>query len=253
MADLHHRHHVQGVVEPAVTSPRQPMANHLAAGGLQRRGAGVGGEVVLAREPTDVTDLTEEPGGQHRPDPKQLHQAGVGPGDRRRDARLHRLYAPVQVAHVGDEVGGDLVAGDRRRSGGSDRGEQGGGAPGGEVTAGAAWDQVHQQPVQPVDGLGAHGHQVLTPVGQQVQHHRLVLDTDRSQLGSAAGGDGDRDRVVGVALAAMSPGQDPHPSGQLGRHVHHRFPVGHQPLGERPADPCAPSTAQRRSFHRPAH
>jgi hypothetical protein len=35
--------------------------------------------------------------------------------------------------------------------------------------------------VEPVDGLGAGGDQVLAPLGQQVQHHRLVLDTDLPQ------------------------------------------------------------------------
>ena len=54
MADLHHRHHVERVVQLAVPGPRQPVADQLAAGGLQRGRAGVGGEVVLGREPTDV-------------------------------------------------------------------------------------------------------------------------------------------------------------------------------------------------------
>jgi hypothetical protein len=53
------------------------MANDLAAGGLQGREAGVGGEVVLAGEPADVTDLAEKRGRQHRPDPEQTDQAGV--------------------------------------------------------------------------------------------------------------------------------------------------------------------------------
>ena len=35
------------------------MADDLAAGGLQRGGAGVGGEVVLGREPADVADLAD--------------------------------------------------------------------------------------------------------------------------------------------------------------------------------------------------
>ncbi len=49
-ADLHDRHHVQGVVQLAVTGPRQPVADDLAAGGLQGGGAGVGGEVALAED-----------------------------------------------------------------------------------------------------------------------------------------------------------------------------------------------------------
>ena len=69
------------MIELAVPGPGQPVADDLAAGGLQGGGAGVGSEVVLAGEPTDVADLAEEGGDQHRPDPEQLQQAGVGAGD----------------------------------------------------------------------------------------------------------------------------------------------------------------------------
>jgi hypothetical protein len=102
---------------------------------------------------------------------------------------------------------------------GGDRGQQCGGALGGEVAPGAAGDQVHQQPVQPVDGLGARGDQVLAALGQQVQHHRLVLHANLPQSDSVAGGDCHRDGIVGVALAAVADRQHPHPGSQLGRHV----------------------------------
>ena len=128
---------------------------------------------------------------------------------------------------------------------GGDRGQQCGGALGGEVAPGAAGDQVHQQPVQPVDGLGGGGHQVLAALGQQVQHHRLVLHANLPQPDSVAGGDCHRDGVVGVALAAVADRQHPHPGGQLGRHVQNLFAVADQPLGQRPADPM-------RALHRPA-
>jgi hypothetical protein len=58
--------------------------------------------------------------------------------------------------------------------------------------------------VEPVDGLSAGGDQILAPLGQQVQYRRLVLNPDLPQPGSVAGGNRDRDRVVGVALAAMA-------------------------------------------------
>jgi hypothetical protein len=66
---------------------------------------------------------------------------------------------------------------------------------------------------------GAGGDQVLAPLGQQVQHHRLVLDADLSQGRDTAGGDGYGDCVVGVALAAVPGRQHPDPGGQFGRHV----------------------------------
>ena len=157
------------------------MADDLAAGGLQRGGAGVGGEVVLVGEPADVADLAEEGGGQHRPHPEQPEQAGVGLGDRGLDAGLHGGDPLLQLTNVGHELCGQLPAGDRRRTDRCDCGQQGAGAVGGEVAPGAAGNQVHQQPVEPVDGLGAGGDQVLAPLGQQMQDRCLVLDLDLPQ------------------------------------------------------------------------
>ena len=63
------------MIQLAIPGPRQPVANDLAAGSLQRGGAGMGGGVVLGREPADVADLAKECGGQRNPmaaDPELL-------------------------------------------------------------------------------------------------------------------------------------------------------------------------------------
>jgi hypothetical protein len=83
----------------------------------------VGGEVVLAGEPTDVADLAEEGGRQHRPHPEQLQQAGVGLGNGGLDPRLDRGDPLFQLADVGEELGGRLPASDRRLASGRDRGQ----------------------------------------------------------------------------------------------------------------------------------
>jgi len=57
------------MVQLAITGPGQPVPDDLAAGGLQGGGAGVGGEMVLAREPTDVADLAEEVAASTGPTP----------------------------------------------------------------------------------------------------------------------------------------------------------------------------------------
>jgi hypothetical protein len=77
---------------------------------------------MLAGEPTDVADLTHEDGGQHWPDAEQPEQAGVGLGDRGLDARLDGGDPLFQLADVGEELGGQLPAGDRRLADGRDRG-----------------------------------------------------------------------------------------------------------------------------------
>jgi hypothetical protein len=83
---------------------------------------------------------------------------------------------------------------------------------------------------------------------------RLILHANLPQGADTASGDGHRDGVVGVALAAMADRQDPHSGGQLGRHVQDLFTVTDQPLGKASPDAVgAPSTAQQRCGQRPAH
>jgi hypothetical protein len=74
-------------------------------------------------------------------------------------AIIYKAWLSLRSPAGRQPVADDLAAGGLQR---------GGGTLGGEVTAGAAWDQVHQQPV---DGLGAPCDQVLAPPGQQVQPH----------------------------------------------------------------------------------
>ena len=147
---------------------------------------------MLAGKPTDVADLAQQLGGKHRANPEQLDQAAPGLGHRGRDALLHRLDPPVQHPHIGDQVGGELPADSGRRTGRPYLAQQRGGAIGAQVAAGAGQDQIGQQPMQPVDRLGAHAHQVLAAIGQQLHHHRVVLDHDLPQPRSAARGNRDR-------------------------------------------------------------
>jgi hypothetical protein len=112
-----------------------------------------------------VADLAQERGRQHRPDAELPEQAGVGLDNHGLDARLHRSYALLQLANVVYKLASQLPAGNRRCSGRHNLGEQRGGALGGEVASGAAGDQVHQQPVEPVDALSAGGDQALPSLG----------------------------------------------------------------------------------------
>jgi hypothetical protein len=97
------------------------------------REPGPGAQPGRAGEAMHVADLGHKDGRQHRPHPEQLDQAGVGLGDHGLDAPLDCCDSLIQATHVGDQVSGQLVAGDRRLAGGRDHGQQHGGALGGEV------------------------------------------------------------------------------------------------------------------------
>jgi len=83
VADLGDRGHVDGVVEPPVAAPGQPVDLAAAGGYLDRGGAVAGGEVVPAGEPGHVADVADDRGGDDRAGPEQPGQAGPGCPDRR--------------------------------------------------------------------------------------------------------------------------------------------------------------------------
>ena len=72
-----------------------------------------------------------------------------------------------------------------------DRGDQRAGLPRGQVLLGPAGQQLQQQPVQPVDDLGAGPAQLIAAVGEHAHHHQVLLDPDLDQAGSAQGGQRD--------------------------------------------------------------
>jgi hypothetical protein len=99
--------------------------------------------------------------------------------------------------------------------------------------------------MEPVEGPGALTDQVVAAVRQQPQDGRVVLEADLAKARGPKGGHRHRDRVVGIALAAVAGRQQPHPGGQLGRHVHHQLAVADQLLRE-------PAAKAAGALHRPA-
>jgi hypothetical protein len=61
-----------------VSGQREPVANHLAAGDLYRRRAGVGGEVALGREARRVADRPDDLCGQYGTHTEDLGEGGAG-------------------------------------------------------------------------------------------------------------------------------------------------------------------------------
>jgi hypothetical protein len=99
--------------------------------------------------------------------------------------------------------------------------------------------------VQPAQGPGAFGDQVVAAVAEQSQDDGVVLEGDRSQLPVVDGGGRHRGGVGQVALAGAAGPEQPGPGGQLGRHIHNRLAGGDQQLGDAAAQPAGP-------LHRPA-
>jgi hypothetical protein len=68
VAQLHDTGHVEHVVHPSVARPREPMPDLLAGRGVDRRGAGPGGEVVTVGEACHVHDVGQDPRRTDRAD-----------------------------------------------------------------------------------------------------------------------------------------------------------------------------------------
>jgi hypothetical protein len=115
---------------------------------------------------------------------------------------------------------------------------------GGGEPLGSSGNQLQQQPVQPVDGLGSSAGQFVASVREQPQRHQLIVDAHMDEVGRAQRDHRHRVGVSRVGLAAVAGVEDAHPSGQLGWHVHHGLAIGDQPLGHVSADAVAP-------LHRP--
>src|ERR1039458_1455163 len=60
VAQLDDPGHVEHVVDPAVACAAEPVADVLAAGGVDRGGAGPGCEVAAAGEAADVADISQD-------------------------------------------------------------------------------------------------------------------------------------------------------------------------------------------------
>jgi hypothetical protein len=122
-------------------------------GGVQGCGAGPGGEPVAVGEPGDVTDVGEDPRGDHRPDAGQVHQGGVT-GE---DQGLQLLGGGFDLRRDGDHFGELLerepLAGLAGQVPGSHTGEDRFGLQRGDVLLGLSWNEFGQQPLQPVDRL----------------------------------------------------------------------------------------------------
>ena len=78
------------------------MTNLVAGGHVDGGSAVVGGEAVLGGKPVDVTDLSEDAPGDHRPDPEQVDQGRSARLDELGYLRTDSLDLAVEGADVTD-------------------------------------------------------------------------------------------------------------------------------------------------------
>jgi len=145
--DLGQGHGVQAAVELAVPGPGESVAHDVAGGDLDRRCAGVGGERCRRPEPGDVPDPGEDfPRGQIA-DAAQLGQGGGALGDGGADVGGGGGDTPVQVANLGDELGGQPAQRAWPARAGAHGAQQPRGSVGVELSWRAAGQQLGQQHV----------------------------------------------------------------------------------------------------------
>ena len=91
--------------------------------------------------------------------------------------------------------------------------------------------------MQPADGLVAGPGKVTMPLGPHLQHGGMILGEHRALGRGPQRGDRHREGVIRVILVGVPGLQQPHPGGQLGRHVQHLLTGGDQLLGEQMPQP----------------
>jgi hypothetical protein len=95
---LRERDDVQGAVELAVAGAVEAVAALFARGGVQRRGAGIDGQLRVGLEALDVADFGEQAGGRNEAAAGDLQQRRPVLGDQRRELALERLDLAGELA-----------------------------------------------------------------------------------------------------------------------------------------------------------
>jgi len=113
--------------------------------------------------------------------------------------------------------------------------EPGGGSCGDRL-GDAAGDQLAEHGVQPAGGLVAQTGQVAVALGRYLQHRRVIIGPDLPDAGRPQRGDRHRPGIVGIVFVNVTGRQQPHPGGQVGRHIQHPLTSGQQLLGHQMAD-----------------
>ncbi len=114
----------------------------------------------------------------------------------------------------------------------------------GDLLADAARNQLAQHRMQAAGDLVAGPGQVPVPLGPHLQHRGVILGPHLPPGPGAQRRDRDRQGVIRIVLVGVPGLQQPHPGGQLRRHIEHPLPGSDQLLGQQ-----VPQAG--RALHRP--
>ena len=179
VAELDDPRDIEHVVEAAVPRAREPVAQVLAAGGVDRGGGGSGwrsGCGLANRD--DVTGVAEDTGGVGWSDAVQVEQTGPGLVEQFVQLDIGGLNLAIDCGQLGNQLGGKLPAVLPTTSRG-------------RTVVSSAWacmaernfltpprSSSKQQAVQPVDGVDAGNAELVAAVDQQPQRDQVIIDPD---------------------------------------------------------------------------
>lgn len=112
----------------------------------------------------------------------QLEQCGAPGFDEGPDLLLAGPDLAVDAFQLSDQLGREAPAGLADDVAGPGGRDQGTGLCRGQELLGPAGEQSGQQPVDPVDGLGPGPAELVAPVSQQAQHHKVRVDLEYDQV-----------------------------------------------------------------------
>jgi hypothetical protein len=191
LADLSDGRHVNGVVEPPVALAREPVADLVARGRLDRSRPVVGREVIRAGEPGDVDRFSDHSAGDDRPDAEELGERRPRHLDQSRDLAGALLHLLVQRANISEVLEGDLEADLAHLVVGPQPEQDFFGFSNAELSTQTAGGELDQQAVEPADRLGPQRRQLISPIAEQAQADRGVVEAHRTDPLSVEGGQPD--------------------------------------------------------------
>ena len=97
------------MIELSVPAQRQPADGTATGLELDRRGRGVGGEVIAVREPVDVADMADHHRGDNGSDTEDIGHGRARRADRGIEPPHRRPHLDVNVTEVVEILGREVV------------------------------------------------------------------------------------------------------------------------------------------------